>query len=226
MSKYLQKPWEAKWAETLDLSKRIVAQSASLAQLEMELTLPDTFTRPQIRSVFKGEHGSLGFSVVKVLVTRFVHSFAFSTKLSEDQLEMLTVDTLENFAYESLEDIILFFKMARAGKLGSTKRGVDANLIFGEWFPLYLEKKAALREEAYHQQKQQHNAHPVSIKDVQKTYADIQERNRVRQLQAEVDEMVKDMDRQLLEDAIIHWQRTPELRPYVAMLKRKRRVVK
>ena len=70
---------------------------------------------------------------------------------------MLTIDTLEHFSYESLEDIILFFKMARTGAFGSTKKGVDSNLIYGEWFPAYLEKKAQIRETNYTTEKSNRN---------------------------------------------------------------------
>ena len=90
--------------------------------IEMSLTLAESDNKAKMRSVFKGDTGQIGFSVVKVLVNRFLESFAFSTKLNDSQVEILTVDTLENFAYESLEDIILFFKMARSGKFGSAKK--------------------------------------------------------------------------------------------------------
>ncbi|GLB52994.1 hypothetical protein NBRC110019_20340 [Neptunitalea chrysea] len=223
MSKYLPKPWEAQWAKTLDLSKQIVANQASLANMEMELTLPQTLGKPTIRSVFKGNNGSLGFSVVRVLVTRFIHAFAFSTKLNDAQLETLTVDTLENFAYESLEDIILFFKMARSGKFGATKRGVDANLIFGEWFPIYLDQKAQLREQQHQQQKAPKNT--TTMADVAKTYQQIQDRNFMKWVHIYVDRITLDMDRQMLEDTITDWQRDPARKEYVHILKRKRRSV-
>ncbi|MDB0600069.1 hypothetical protein PL373_02635 [Tenacibaculum maritimum] len=81
------------------------------------------------------------------------NSFAFATKLTDDQIDILTVDALDKFSHESLEDILLFFKMARSGKFGTTKRGVDSNLIFGEWFPMYLDLKSRERETVIENQK-------------------------------------------------------------------------
>lgn len=225
MSKFLQKPWEAKWVETLHLSKQIMTNTMTLVKLETELTLAHTFTKPTMRSVFKGTNGQLGFSVVHVLVTRFINAFAFSTKLNDTQLETLTIDTLEHFAYESLEDVILFFKMARSGKFGVTKRGVDANLIFGEWMPQYLSAKAELREQTYTQQKSSFTAHTTTMEDVQKAYEAQAQKKKQQDVAVYIDKLTKPMDRHMLEETIFYWQRTPELQPYVAMLKRKRRSI-
>jgi len=141
---------------------------------EMGLTIQSTFSKPNIRSVFKGETAQIGFSVVNVLVTRFINSFGFSTKLDPMQIEMITVDTLENFAYESIEDILLFFKMARSGKFGTTKRG---------------DKLDTKKVEVY------------------------------------VDKITKDMDRQLLEDTILDWEKDPIKKKHIHILKAKRKTV-
>jgi hypothetical protein len=42
----------------------------------------------------------------------------------------------------------------------------------------------------------------------------------------EIEEMVKNMDRQMLEDTIKDWENKPELLPYMDYLRQKRRVVK
>ena len=154
--------------KTLDLAKNIVAGSISVSVLEIGLTVDKNLDKPVVRSLFKNENGAIGFAVVKVLVNRFIDSFGFSTKLSETQLEVLTVDTLEKFSYDSLEDIILFFKLARSGSFGTTKRGVDSNLIFGEWFPIYMEMKAEAREKKHLNEKKQTDNNLITIQLIQK----------------------------------------------------------
>jgi len=139
--------------KTLDFSKEIINGNVNVSVVEMGLTINKCLEKPNIRIVFKDEFAQVGFSVVKVLVIRFMESFGFSTKMNDSQIDTLTVDTLEKFSYESLEDIVLFFKMARNGSFGTTNRGVDSNLIYGEWFPKYLEKKSELREQSYLKQK-------------------------------------------------------------------------
>ena len=192
----------------------------------MGVTMEIAITKPTIRSVFKGESAMIGYTVCEILVQRFVDSFGFSTKLNSTQIETLTVDTLENFAYESLEDIILFFKMARSGKLGETSRGIDSNLVFGKWFPVYLEKKALLREGIYTKEKADINSNKTSIQDVKKTYEAYDKKHKERNVIAFIDKITKDMDRQMLEDYIIDWSRDEKKKPYLDLLKIKRKTIK
>ncbi len=210
---------------TITLSKAIVSGTAQLAPLEMNLTLSETLDQPTVRKVFSGDNATIGFSVVKVLVNRFIESFGFSTKLSENQIEILTIDTIENFKYESLQDIILFFKLARSGKFGSTKRGVDSNLIFGEWFPMYMEQKADLREQQYVKQKSEMNAQLVSIEDVKKTYEKLTEIPFIQRVKNYADSITKDINREQLEILIQEWESDEQKKPYVQILKVKRRTI-
>jgi hypothetical protein len=223
----MKKQLIVKQQETLSLSNNILDNKISIAQFEMGLNLSTTLSKPTIRSIFKEENASVGFSVVKVLVTRFMNSFGFSTKLSEDNIEMITVDTLDNFGYESLEDIILFFKMARTGKFGETNRGVDSNLIFGKWFPMYLDKKAEIRERKHNEKKQESkNQNSISISDVEITYR----KTMLKKLKINTENFIvdytKNMDRQMLEDTINHWNKDEELKNYVTLLKLQRRTIK
>lgn len=191
--------------------------------IEMSLTLSESDNKAKMRSVFKGETAQIGFSVVKVLVNRFLESFAFSTKLNDSQVEILTVDTLENFAYESLEDIILFFKMARSGKFGSAKKGIDSNLIFGEWFPQFMEQKAILREQNQSKPELRQSATDEDILSYRKKLW----RKKIKdKVQAYVDDITKNMDRQMLEDFIIDWEKDNEKSEWVYMLKEKRKQIK
>lgn len=222
-----QQQCNQKLQKTLDLSKDIISGTTSLGTMEMQLTISQTFDKAIIRSVFKGEAGSIGFSVVNVLVTRFIDSFGFSTKLNPVQIETLTVDILENFQYESLEDIIIFLKMARTGKFGSTGRGVDANLILGDWFPKYLDQKAQLREQNYQKDKVQF---ADSSNAVELYYAKIKrqkaEKEAFQKAKDDIDLIVKDMDRNTLEQTINDWSGRQEMKPYLDYLKRKRLLIK
>jgi len=217
----------AKLQKTLDLSKEIISGKISIAPIEMSLTINETFDKAIVKSVFKGEAGQIGFSVVNVLVTRFIDSFGFSTKLNPVQIETLTIDILESFQYESLEDIIIFLKMARTGKFGSTGRGVDSNLILGDWFPKYLDQKAKIREELYLKEKTQSLN---SGNAVQEYYAKMRakkaQEEKETKMKLEIDEMVKSMDRTMLEETISDWSKKEEMKPYLDYLKRKRLIIK
>ena len=194
--------------------------------MELVLSIDKCLEKPTIRSVFKNEFTQIGFSVVKVLVVRFMDSFGFSTKMNDIQIDTLTVDALEKFSYDSLDDIVLFFKMARSGSFGTTKRGVDSNLIFGEWFPMYLEKKAEIREQNYLKQKAEDSRTQATDEDVKSTYEKIAKKNMVRKVELYVEKIIQTMDRQLLEDTILDWSKDPIKKPYLDILKRKRKTIK
>lgn len=210
----------------MELVEGILSKSISLAQTEIKLTTSDVIGKPLIRTVFKGKD-NLAFTFVSGLVKRFVDSFGFSTKMNESQIEMLSVDTFEKFQYESVEDVILFLKMCRSGSFGATNRGVDSNLIFGEWFPKYMEIKSDAREKEYEKEKSSLSIEQrgVEYSEVIKTYKKASNISFEKRVSDYVDRISKDMDRQMLEDTIIDWEKDPERSAYVYMLKKKRQVV-
>lgn len=217
-----------KQLKTLDLSKNIISGTASLAFIEMGVSIKNTFDSSSLRSTFKGENGQIGFSVVKILVDRFINSFGFATKMTDIQIEVLTVDTLEKFSFETLEDIILFFKMARNGDFGSTMRGVDSNLIFGEWFPKYLEIKSIEREKIVAKEQFELNNNLLSIEDVKNAYnkAENTPQKKHDRLKELIDENTKGFTRQQLEDLIAEWEKDESKAPFLYALRRKRLDIK
>ncbi len=195
---------------------------------ERKLTIAENLQKPTLKQLFKN-NGTMCFNVIEILVKRFLNSFSFSTKLNAEQIKILTADTIDHFSYESLEDVVLFFKMARSGKFGVSKRGIDGNKIFGEWLPQYLELKAIEREKLIteRRKKQEQN---INIEAVQQTYKQVEERKQQeqkKQAQQEfIDDIVKNFDRQMLEDTIISWQTDEDLKKYVPLLKLKRKIIK
>ena len=224
----MQPQCNLKQLKTLDLSKNIISGTASLAVMEMNLSISKTFESPTIRSVFKGENGQIGYSVVNILVKRFMDSFGFATKMSDTQIEVLTVDTLEKFSFETLDDIILFFKMARTGKFGSTMRGVDSNLIYGEWYPMYLEFKAEEREKIHQREKLELTKNTLSIDDVHKAYDKIKNSGQKYwdKVQDRINEITDGFDRQQLENLISQWEKDESKGKFMHILKKKRLEVK
>lgn len=215
--------------KTVTLASNILNGKTNVAVVEMNLQIKDTLNTLNIKSVFKGEEkATIAFGVVKVLVGRFMESFGFSTKMSDVQLDTLTVDTLESFKNDSLEDIILFFKMGRTGKFGATMRGVDSNLIYGEWFQKYLELKAEAREIQYQKEKALHLRDQLTTEDVLKAYE--ARKNTPQQIHDKqlkwIDEFTKDFNREQLENAISLWEKDESKKPYMRLLIAKRLDIK
>src|SRR5690554_6042172 len=168
---------------TLSLAEGICTGSVSLVALERNVSLQTALASPLFRTAFRGNDAA-GFGVAHVLCKRFLNSFSFATKLEPAQVESFTVDALERFEYETLDDLVLFFKMARSGKFGTAKRGIDSNLVFGDWFPKYMELKADAREKQIRAEKVATTTKPITMEDVKKTYAIAQERRQAGKVQA------------------------------------------
>ena len=194
----------------------------------MNLTISDVFTKPTMRNVFKGDAlGTLAFSVTSVLVNRLLDAFAFTQKLNATQIDMLTVSTLEKFEYETLEDVIIFFKMVRTGAFGSAKKSLDANLLLGNWLEQYFDLKAQEREVFRNKQKGEYMDNSEGV------YASIKKRMAKQAIekkaQDEIDyinKITKDFDRQMLEDLITDWSRKPLFKHLLKLLKLKRKEFK
>jgi len=211
--------------DILSLSSGIATGHVSLVTLEREVSLTSAINSPTIRSAFRG-NDEVAYSVVHVLVKRFLGAFTFSTKLEPSQVESFTVDTLEHFEYETLDDIVLFFKMARSGKLGVAKKGIDSNTVFGEWYQKYLELKAEAREKDVQAKKIAVTTTPVTMEDIKKTYAVADEKKKELERQTYIDKLVLNMDRQMLEDTITTWEQDPKFSRLLKLLKKKRKTIK
>lgn len=214
----------AKQQETLSLAKDLVSGKENIGFVENSLTVKSAFDCPTIKSAFK-DYPEIAFSIVKLLVTRFLSSFGFSSKHSEDQIDIITTDLIDNFKYESLQDIILFLKMSRNGKFGTTGRGVDSNLIIGTWMPQYLELKADERERQYEKDK-----HKLNEEAANAFYARQQRKKMHEKMEQEfkdyVERMTKGITREQLETLIEKCSKVEEVKPYMDILKAKRREIK
>lgn len=210
---------------TLSLAEGIVSGGVSLVALERNVSLQTALASPIFRSAFRGNDAT-GYGVAHVLCKRFLNSFSFSTKLEPAQVESFTVDALERFEYETLDDMVLFFKMARSGKFGTAKKGIDSNLVFGDWFPKYMEQKAEARERQTQADKVAKTTTPVTMEDVKKTYAKATEAKKEDEMRRHIDHLTATFDRQMLEDTITSWEKQPALQRALPYLKRKRLTIK
>lgn len=217
----------AKQQKTLDLCNGILNDNKQLSVLEMSLSIKNVFDSSNIKSIFKGDNAMVAYGVMNVLVKRFLESFGFSTKLNDPQIEIITIDALEHFSYESMEDAIVFFKMARQGKFGTTNRGVDSNLIFGTWLPIYLEQKSEMRERIYASEKNSISIENNAVEDFYKKHREkkLREAQEIK-VKDKINDMVKTMNRVMLEDLIADWSKKPEMKPYLDYLKQKRLTIK
>jgi hypothetical protein len=169
-------------------------------------------------------------TVICYLLNRFNGNFNVGKSISPNQSAIIASDIVEKYPYETLEDIVLMLKMVRQGSIGDGKDyKVDGQNILAKWMPEYLDKKYQEVERINSQAKAELNSTETG-NAVEQYYAKIrrqkQEKNQMEAARQNIDEMVRSMDRQMLEDTITDWSKKPEMTPCMDYLKQQRRKVK
>lgn len=170
--------------------------------------------------------------VLTYLLMRFSEGFNVGKNLSKSQAPMIAIDIMEKYPYETIEDVVLMLKQVRQGIIGDGKDyKLDGQNILNKWFPEYLDRKY------FEVERINQNTHKELSKSIESTEHPVTQfyakRRREKakkeadeRMKAEIDEMVKSMDRQMLEDTISDWEKKNELKSYVDYLKAKRLKIK
>jgi len=203
-----------------------------LIVFEKNLSLPNAIDGTKLRKLEKSVGEIATITAICYLLNRFNANFNVGKSLTQQQSALLASDIVEKYPYETIEDVVLMLKQVRQGIIGDGKDyKVDGQNVLAKWFPEYLEKKYI----EFERQKKKENAITQSEIDIrnnavhqfyEKRKAEKIQKQKEVQILLEIDEMVQNMDRQMLEDTIKDWERKPELQPYLDYLRRKRLVVK
>jgi hypothetical protein len=166
------------------------------------------------------------------LLNRFNSNFNVGKSLTQTQSALLAADIVEKYPYETIEDVVLVLKYVRQGIIGDGKDyKLDGQNVLAKWFPEYLDKKY-FEIERLEKNKINELSNQINDKDhpVTQYYAKIRrekaKKERDDRIKFEIDEMVKTMDRQMLEDTILSWEKQENMKDYIDYLKRKRQTIK
>ncbi len=165
---------------------------------------------------------------ITYFIIRFSEGFNVGKNITSSQASMIAVDIMEKYPYETIEDVLLMFKQVRQGIIGDGKDyKLDGQNVFTKWFPEYLDKKYA---EVELMNKKHQDSFKTENNAVEKFYANQREKKakaeKEQLVKNHIDNLVKEMDRQMLEDTIIDWSKKPEMTPYLNYLKSKRKSIK
>ena len=114
-----------------------------LIQVERSLSVKKCLSAPLL--VNQKENETELIKSIFLIIKRFNDLVNVGKKMNEDQMIALSADLFERFGGESLEDIMLFFKMARNGEFGDFYR-LDSIVVLS-WIDKYLELKIIARED-------------------------------------------------------------------------------
>jgi len=199
---------------------------AELIQFESNLSLESAMEGTSLIKLSRTLEKKDVIKAITYLTTRLADNFNVGKKFSVEQSAIMAMDLFEMLGHETLEDIVLMFKYARQGRIGDGKDfKLDSQTVFHKWIPEYLEMKAELREKLHHQEKVALNSNPVSTKDVMDTYKSYAAQNMHKRVERYVDEITQGISREQLEQIILAWDSDEKKKPYLDILKRKRRVI-
>lgn len=199
-----------------------------LIVFEKNLTVSNAIDGTKLRKLEKevGEVNTI--TAICYLLNRFNANFNVGKSLTIQQSATLASDIVEKYPYETIEDIVLMLKQVRQGIIGDGKDfKLDGQNVLAKWMPDYLDRKYTEVE----RKNQKANESLASENNaVEMFYAKRREQKareeREQKAKAHIDEMVKSMDRQMLEDTIADWSKKEEMKPYLDYLKRKRLIIK
>ena len=162
------------------------------------------------------------------MLNRFNANFNVGKSLTTQQSATLASDIVEKYPYETIEDIVLMLKQVRQGIIGDGKDfKLDGQNVLAKWMPDYLDRKYT---EVERKNQKANEALAEENNAVEMFYAKRREQKareeREQKAKLHIDEMVKSMDRQMLEDTIADWSKKEEMKPYLDYLKRKRLIIK
>lgn len=195
--------------------------------LEKNMNLQKAIDGTKIKNLEKSLGEINMVKVVTYLLLRFSESFNVGKNISNTQAPMIAIDIIEKYPYETIEDIVLLLKQVRQGSIGDGKDyKLDGQNILNKWIPEYLDKKYT---EFERMKKQEHvvSADKNAVEQFyEKRRLEVIKKEQKEKMHLEIDEMVKNMDRQILEDTIADWEKKDEMKPYLDYLRSKRSFVK
>ena len=108
------------------------------------------------------KHGKQILKLIVGLINRQAEFYNVRKELTETQATMIAQTLIDEYGVENIEDVVLMFKMARAGNFGTIYGKLDGETIMG-WMALYLDRKYAEMEKQHQNNKHHHTeiAQPV-----------------------------------------------------------------
>lgn len=124
--------------------------------LERGLTVKDTLKLPIVQNISRRLGEAEVMKLLYIVVEEGVRPFKVVHKMDQRDIIDFCSDYMDIHRTETLEDLVIFFKKARAGAYGEAFNRLDGPTLL-DWFKVYLEEKAQAREDHIKNAKHQIN---------------------------------------------------------------------
>lgn len=136
------------------------------------IKLIDCLTAPSLKKLIKQSGEDEVQATIEAIVFVGMENFNVKYHLSDTQTEFFAEAFIEEFGYETIDDLIVCLKSAAKGKFGEIYSAIDPPTLF-KWFRLHLDNKYQQKENLLQRKKitnlQQLDESPVN-KELNKTY--------------------------------------------------------
>lgn len=122
-----------------------------LAKVEQTLTVQKSLEAGELIQTLAKDNKLAVITQIIRIIEYFQELVNVSKKMENFQIQVLAGDLLDRFGGDTLEDIILMFKMARRGEFGQIYR-LDGMVVM-DFVEKYLDFKAQERERLYRKEK-------------------------------------------------------------------------
>jgi hypothetical protein len=200
-----------------------------LAHYEGQMNLEKAVEGTTLRKLSKVIHEKNLAKTIVFLINRLSSNFNVGKNFTNDQAVTMAFDLIDVFGYETIEDILLMFKLARTGQIGDGKDfKLDSQTVFHKWIPQYLELKAEFREKKHNASKDITFKNNITIEQVHQSYAKIKFSGQKREdaINAKIDEITKGFTREMLENLILEWQQDKKNKKFLRYLTKRRLSIK
>ncbi len=136
------------------------------------IKLIDCLTAPSLKKLIKDNGEESVQMTIEAILLASMDNFNVKYHLTDVQIEFFAEAFVEEFGYETIDDLIVCLKSAAKGKFGEIYSAIDPPTLF-KWFRLHLDLKYQQKENLLHRKKitnlQQQEESPVN-KELNKTY--------------------------------------------------------
>lgn len=136
------------------------------------IKLIDCLTAPSLKKLIKQSGEDEVQATIEAIIFVGMENFNVKYHLSDTQTEFFAEAFIEEFGYETIDDLIVCLKSAAKGKFGEIYSAIDPPTLF-KWFRLHLDLKYQQKENLLQRKKitnlQQLDESPVN-KELNKTY--------------------------------------------------------
>ena len=126
----------------------------ALARIEREMNVSVAMDSVSIRVLHRHIGVNNILKAISYLTLRLAENFNMRGNFNDTQAAVLANDLFDVFGYETLEDVVMMYKLARQGKIGDGKDfKLDGQTVLHKWVPAYLELKSIERENQHQRRK-------------------------------------------------------------------------